>query len=252
VFDDAERPAENTTQNTTQRAKPGPLVGVTTWFGVTTLTCYRMSCVSQVVELRGLAVAEFAIVIALALTPLPDAIPLALPLFAAGSVAKWRTGHSWGHVVTPTTLQAGVGVAVGLAALILALLVGTPVVESVSQRAIEWSSFPLVRGNASMLGGVVLLVVLYAVGFELALRGWLVERVLEVSPGKPGFPVMVGALAEAVLTPGDLAIRVGAGLFGAGLGWIYVAGGRNVFAPMMARITFSMVAVVLESLRVIG
>ncbi len=88
-----------------------------------------------------------------------------------------------------------------------------------------------------------------AVATELALRGWIVERVLELSPGPPVLPVLVGAIAEALVTPGDLAARLGGGLFGVGLGWIYAAGGRNLLAPICARVVFELGVVLLEALR---
>jgi hypothetical protein len=40
--------------------------------------------------------------------------------------------------------------------------------------------------------------------------------------------------------------------FGAGLGWIYVAAGRNAAASIGARVAFSLAAVVLEGLQIIG
>ena len=67
----------------------------------------------------------------------------------------------------------------------------------------------------------------------------IVERLLELSPGPPLLPIAVGALAEAVVSPGDLAARFGAALFGAGLGALYVTGGRSVVAPICARLRFS-------------
>ncbi|MBA3392500.1 MAG: hypothetical protein H0T89_07650, partial [Deltaproteobacteria bacterium] len=91
-----------------------------------------------------------------------------------------------------------------------------------------------------------------ALAAEVALRGWLVERMLELSPGPAILPVLVGAIAEAVIMPGNLAARLGAGLFGAGLGWMYVAGGRSIVAPVVARVVFTVGAVMLESLRLIG
>ena len=48
--------------------------------------------------------------------------------------------------------------------------------------------------------------------------------------------VLVGAIAEALLTPGNLTARIGAGAFGAGLGWMYVRVG--LMAPMAARLAF--------------
>jgi hypothetical protein len=79
-----------------------------------------------------------------------------------------------------------------------------------------------------------------------------VERVLELSPGAPVLPVLLGAIAEMIVMPGELAVRLGAGLCGLGLGAMYVAGGRSVLAPVLARGGFAVGAVVLEALRVIG
>jgi hypothetical protein len=48
--------------------------------------------------------------------------------------------------------------------------------------------------------------------------------------------VLVGAIAEGLLTPGNLTARIGAGVFGAGLGWMYVRAG--LMAPVAARLVF--------------
>ena len=107
--------------------------------------------------------------------------------------------------------------------------------------AVEWSQFGFVRGNAMQVAVFAVWVSIAAVTAELALRGWIVERVLELSPGPPVLPILVGAIAEAALTPGDLGVRAGAAVFGIGLGWLYVAGGRSVVAPICARVVFSVV-----------
>ena len=83
-------------------------------------------------------------------------------------------------------------------------------------------------------------------------QGRDLERVLELSPVPPILPVLIGALAEALVVRGDFAARIGAALFGIGLGWMYVAAGRSLIAPICARIAFSLGAVALEALRVIG
>lgn len=91
-----------------------------------------------------------------------------------------------------------------------------------------------------------------AVATELALRGWLVERVrtaavaaaLVGETARPVLAVLVGAVAEASLAPGSLVARLGAGAFGAGLGWLYVASGLR--APVAARLVFVMGALALQ------
>lgn len=195
---------------------------------------------------------EIALVLAIAAVPWPEGLQVGIPLVVAASVCRWLRGRSWVEVLHGGRDKALVGAAAGVLALGLAVLIGTPAIEALALRGVEWSRFPIVRGSASQMALVLVLVGVGAVAAELAFRGWLVERVLELSPGPPVLPVLCGALAEAIVMPGDVAARAGAGLFGAGLGWIYVASGRSVVAPILARIAFTGGAVVLEALRVIG
>lgn len=190
--------------------------------------------------------------IAIAIAPLPALLPIALPLVIAGTVSRWLRRRSWGDVVRGGSSHAAIGAGVGLVALLAAIVIGTPIVESVGQRGVEWSEHPIVRGNLPIAAIMILQVAVVALATELALRGWIVERMLELSPGPALLPVLVGAIAESILTPGDLAARFGAGMFGAGLGWLYVAGGRSVVAPICARVVFQVGIVGLEGLRIIG
>jgi CAAX prenyl protease-like protein len=203
-------------------------------------------------EMRGLVPFEVAAVLAVAIAPLPEALPVAVPMVAIASVSRWLRGRSWDERMPAGRGRAGPSAAAGLAALAIALVAGAPVVEAMTGRAVEWSVFPIVRGNPTQLALVAMIVIAMAIANELALRGWIVERMLELSPGPVVLPVLVGALAEAAVTRGDVVVRLGAAVFGAGLGWIYVAAGRSVVAPICARIAFGLGAVVLEALRVIG
>jgi hypothetical protein len=202
--------------------------------------------------LRALVPFEVVAVLALAVVPLPDAIPVALPLLVVATVSRWARRRDWAQLLRADGWAAAVGGAAGLAALVIAIVAGTPFVEAMSGRGVEWSAFPVVRGSGSQLVLVALVVIAMAIASELALRGWIVERVLELAPGPPVLPVLVGAIAEALVTPGDLAVRIGAGVFGAGLGWIYVAAGRTAVAPICARAAFTLAAIALEALRLIG
>lgn len=205
--------------------------------------------------------------LAIAAAPLPALVPAVLPLLVAGSLSRWVRGRTWADAVrggrtsggAPLAADPGAwrhrlaaGALAGLAAALCALLAGAPVIEALALRSVEWSSYPLVRGNAPMFAIFAVLVVATAIAAELALRGWIVERVLELSPGPPILPVLVGAFAEALITPGDLAARLGGGLFGAGLGWMYAAGGRSVVAPICARIVFQLGVLLLEAMRLVG
>lgn len=201
--------------------------------------------------MRGLVPAEIAIVLVIAMLPLPDPIPLAIPLVVAASIAKWVRGASWSDVGSANGFHAMVGLCAGIAGLLLGLLGGTPLVEALTSRAVEWSSNAVVRGNFAMLGGVVIFAAMVSICMEAALRGWIVERVLELAPSQKVLAVLVGAFAEAIVTPGDVTVRLGAAVWGIGLGWIYVAAGRNVIAPIVARMTFAVVLVILEGMRVV-
>jgi len=203
-------------------------------------------------ESRNLVPFEVLAVLAIAIAPLPEQLPVALPLLVAGSASRWARGRSWADVVRGPADRAAAGALAGALALAAAVLAGAPVIEALGQRGIEWSVHPIVRGNAAVLAMVAVYVAATTVATELALRGWIVERVLELSPGPPVLPVLVGAIAEALITPGDVTARLGGACFGAGLGWMYAASGRSVLAPICARLAFELGAVLLEGLRLIG
>ncbi|MGE0867351.1 MAG: CPBP family glutamic-type intramembrane protease [Kofleriaceae bacterium] len=203
-------------------------------------------------ELRSLVPAEVLAIIAIAIIPWPAPMPSALPLVIVASISTYLRRRSWSERVSGGAMHVAIGGGAGLVALVVALVAGAPFVEQISDRAVQWSVFPVVRGNAGQLAIVMVYVTVAAIAAELALRGWIVERILELSPGAAVLPVVCGALAEALVTPGEPVTRLGAACFGFGLGWIYVASGRSVVAPICARAVFQIGAVVLESLRVIG
>jgi hypothetical protein len=175
-----------------------------------------------------------------------------LVILVVGALDMWRRGTSfhWG------TFGGGIGALAGAVAL-----------------AVAWGT---TGGWAEDRDPVALLA--FAVATELALRGWLVERIhrggivarrrsrtgaddavgsrtapddavgsraapddaagspIHASELRAVLAVLVGAFAEALLTPGNLTARIGAGAFGAGLGWMYVRAG--LMAPVAARLVF--------------
>ena len=199
--------------------------------------------------------AEIAAVLAIAIAwpfvTLSEILPFSIPLLLVASISRWLRRRSWAEVARGGLERVAIGALVGAVALGVGILAGTPVVEAVTDRAVEWSQYGFVRGNASQLILFTVFVALAAVAAELALRGWIVERVLELSPGPAILPILVGAITEALLTPGGLSARLGAAIFGVGLGWIYVAGGRSVVAPICARLVFSVGALLLEGFKVL-
>ena len=191
---------------------------------------------------------ELAAVLAIAIAPVPEAIPIALPLLIVASISRWIRRRSWAEVTQSKpplgwASRAGIGALAGAIALGIAALIG-------AREATAVSPIPL-GGSVKMVAVAFVHVGVTALAAELALRGWILERVLELSPGSPVLPIFVGALAEAVVTPGDAATRIGAAIFGAGLGWMFVAGGRNLVAPIFARVTFHVGAVAIEALRLV-
>jgi hypothetical protein len=204
-------------------------------------------------ERRALVPFEIAAVVALAIAwprlTWSDVIPFSLPLLVLASASRWLRGRSWTEVASSG--YGAIGAAVGAVALGLALVIGTPLVELVANRAVDWAQFGMVRGSPTQLIVFCVFVAMASLAAELALRGWIVERVLELTKA-PVIAVLVGALAEALLVPGGVGVRLGAAIFGIGLGWIYVAGGRSVVAPICARVVFSVGALLLEGFKVIG
>lgn len=212
--------------------------------------------------MRALVPLEVAIVLGAAFVALP--IPVVIPLLAAGSLSLWVRGRSWSDVLKGPSLYAAVGAAAGSVALLLAIALGTPLVESLTGGAVQWSMYPIVRGSTTAAATLAVLVAISAVASELVIRGWLVERVLELG-GPPVLAILTGAFAEALLVfpiaggdpgalmvGGDVTARIGAGLFGTAMGWMYLAGGRSVTAPVAARVAFSLGALALEAFQIVG
>lgn len=144
-----------------------------------------------------------------------------LALLAIGALDMWRrrTSFRWGEFGT------GLGMLAGAVAVL-----------------VTWFAS---GGWAEAQDPVVL--IMMAIASELALRGWLVERVRTLpalGAGAAVLAVLAGAIAEALLAPGNLTARIGAGAFGAGLGWMYVASGLR--APVAARLVFVMGALALQ------
>src|SRR5207302_8184556 len=117
-----------------------------------------------------------AVAVAIVYVVASPSLPEIVPLFVAATASRWARGRSWGEVAGGGGLYYGVGALAGAAALVIALVLGTPLVEAIADRAIEWSTFPIVRGSSTQLFAVMLLVGVAAIATELVLLGWLVER----------------------------------------------------------------------------
>jgi hypothetical protein len=192
-------------------------------------------------ELRRLAPAEALAIVAIAIAPIGYTFPFALPLLVVASASLWVRGRSWSeHVVAPRML------AVGALAGTLAIAIATPLFGAFRVTALDWWVLPALRGDTTQLAAALCVLLASAVALELALRGWIVERMLELSPGPATLPIAAAALAEALVTPGPIVSRIGVGLFGAGLGVLYIACRRSVLAPIAARCAFVTGAALVE------
>ena len=208
-------------------------------------------------EMRSLVPFEVALVVAAAAIPLP--IPATVPLLVVASVSLWLRGRSFAAVVKGPALYAAIGALAGAIALAVALFVSTPLVEALTDAAVEWSMYPIVRGSTSQAIMVAIVVGISAVAAELVVHGWLLERALELR-APPVISVLLAGFAEALLvgaigpSEADAAItaRIGTGIFGLGLAWMYLAAGRSVVAPLCARLAFLLGAIVLETTRAVG
>lgn len=178
-------------------------------------------------------------------------VPWLAGLLVLATLVNWLRKRSWQERIRGPRLYAAIGAAAGVVALGLAIVAGTPLVERFTDQAVQWSTYPIVRGSASALFTIGLVVAVGALASELVLRGFIVELSHEFTHSGIA-AVLMGGLVEALLVDGDAATRLGAGVFGVGLGAMYMASGRSVLAPLCARLTFVLGALVLEALRVVG
>ncbi|HTJ46547.1 MAG TPA: hypothetical protein VL463_30785 [Kofleriaceae bacterium] len=193
----------------------------------------------------SLEVAALAIV---AIAPVP--VPAAW-LLAIASVSLWARGRSWIAPVPAPIELVPVGVACGAIALGIALALSSPI-GALTGRMVEWTQYAIVRGSAQYFVVVAIIVGAQAIAIEMALRGWLIPRVLEVAPrGGVVAAALASALAEAIVTPGHLATRLGAFVLGLGGAVLFLGAGRRLAAPLACRLTFELGAVVLAALRLV-
>jgi hypothetical protein len=187
-------------------------------------------------ELRTIAVGEALAVVAIAVLPLGDTFPYAALLLVVATASRWARRRTWSELVA--SRHSARTLVIGTASGAIAVTVAAPLIGAFSVTALDWWVRPALHDDVARIAAACSVLLATAVAFELSLRGWIIERMLELSPGPPTLPIAVAALAEALVTPGPVASRLGVALFGAGLGLLYIACGRNVLAPLAARCTF--------------
>jgi hypothetical protein len=175
-------------------------------------------------------------------------------MLVVASVTMWLRKRSWATVLHGPPLFAALGVAAGVVGLLVAIAAGTPLVESATSQAVQWSRYPIVRGSPQMFAMVALLVGVSALVVELAIRGCVVDWLLERKV-PPFGAVLAGAMLDMVLITepdGGFTARIGSGVFGIAMGWMFVAAGRSALPGICARIAFSVGALALEAFQIVG
>jgi hypothetical protein len=208
-------------------------------------------------ELRGqaaLLTAEVVAVIACAIAPLPGPAIL-IALFAVASISLYVRKQTWVQRCGLDGLRAGIGVAVGATALVLAVVVVGPLLEARTGGMVSWNQYAVVRGRLEALLPYAIIVGAMAIAHEAILRGWVLERARELAPAGPqglAIAVAVTAVVEGALVAGAGWSVAGAAIGGVAASALYLAGGRSLVAPVVARLTFDLGALVLEALKVVN
>ena len=72
-----------------------------------------------------------------------------IALLVVGSLDRWRRGKGWSEPRLPAHGLGVAGIAAGAVALAAAIVFAAPLLESMTERAVEWSETAVVRGSAT-------------------------------------------------------------------------------------------------------
>lgn len=180
---------------------------------------------------------ELAAVLAAAIASVWWPLPALIGLVVAGTASRLARGRRWSEPGAHVRGLVPAGVAIGAAAVGLAFVIATPVLEAVTARAVEWSRVAIVRGNLGALATVALVVAAQAVAAELVFRRWILDRVHDAG-ARPGVAALVAAVAEGATAGGHAGARLGAAALGVGLGLVYLGAGRRLAPAIACRVTF--------------
>jgi len=165
-------------------------------------------------------------------------------LLAIGAVLVWWRGPGWrivGFDRPRSIAQAvGVGVAVGLGYQFLSLILVEPTIAYVTGNALpDVSIFRAVVGDERQLAKSLLLSwTTAAFAEETVYRGWITARLAEL--GLFSTRAWISAVVVSSIVFGllhmyqGLSGMIATGLTGLVLGWLYLATGRNLWAPIIA------------------
>jgi membrane protease YdiL (CAAX protease family) len=166
-------------------------------------------------------------------------------LLASGLVLVWWRGPGWRIVgfARPRSIAqaAAIGVAAGLGYQGLSLMLLEPTIAYVTGSALpDVSIFRAVIGDERQLAISLLLAwTTAAFAEETVYRGWITTRVAEVVGGFSKHAWMVAIVVSSIAFGlvhmyQGLSGMIATGLTGLVLGWLYLATGRNLWAPIIA------------------
>jgi membrane protease YdiL (CAAX protease family) len=149
---------------------------------------------------------------------------------------RWRSvglcrPPSWGRAFAVAAVAA-----VGLQ--LLSTFVTEPIIASITGEPTDLSPFePLVGNVAMLLGGLVLVWTLAALGEELVYRGYILNRAADLGSGSPGAWIVGLVLVSVLFGLGHLyqgATGVAdTTITGLILGGLYLAYDRNLWVPIL-------------------
>lgn len=144
------------------------------------------------------------------------------------------------------------GIVLGALALVAVAWLWGPALENLSGRAVELNHLPPLRGYAGLLATAVILAVAGAFASEMVFRGYVFERIRELTDSDALAIVASAALYAAVIADHGLAPTLGAMAMGIGYGLMYLAGGRNLAMPIAFHCSFESTNLVLIYLKAVG
>lgn len=204
---------------------------------------------------RLVIVAELLVVVALQILHATRVISTpAVYLFIVGWLSLWLRRSGWRHVGLTRPAgwlrTLGIGAVAGVAYQAISIWLVVPVLHRLTGQPLDLSQFASLRGNVTSL--IVWLAAswtLAAFGEEMAYRGYVLNRLSDLfGRGRVGWAV--GLIGSAILFGFGHAYQGATGiletsLFACVMGGMYLAGGRNLWLPIVAHGVYDTVAFVL-------
>lgn len=175
-------------------------------------------------------------------------------LFAVGWLSLWLRRSGWRYVGLSRPAgwlrMLGIGAVAGVAYQAISIWLVVPVLHRLTGQPLDLSQFATLRGNVTSL--IVWLAAswtLAAFGEEMAYRGYVLGRLSDLF-GRSRVGWVAGLIGSAILFGFGHAYQGVTGiletsLFACVMGGMYLAGGRNLWLPIVAHGVYDTVAFVL-------